>query len=159
MRIPLRSALVRRLRRVMERKPDKVIIPDGHKVSMRRWHLIPRNPIFNVFLHHIVESDDDRALHDHPWISLSVILDGSYVEITRAGARLWPTGAIIFRRAEHAHRLVIKEHGLSPYGAVTLFITGPVIRQWGFLCPQGWRSAKEYTVLDHGRSVIGRGCD
>src|SRR6266705_289172 len=103
----------------MTREPDKVIIPDGHKVSMRRWHLIPRNPIFNVFLHHIVESDDDRALHDHPWISLSVILDGSYVEITRAGARLWPTGAIIFRRAEHAHRLVTKAHDLSSSDALT----------------------------------------
>jgi hypothetical protein len=74
----------------MTREPDKVIMPDGHKVAMRRWHLIPRNPVFNVFLHHIVESDDDRALHDHPWISLSVILDDSYVEITRAGERLWP---------------------------------------------------------------------
>jgi hypothetical protein len=99
------------------------------------------NPIFNVFLHHIVESDDDRALHDHTWISPSVILDGSYVEITRAGARLWPTGAIIFRWAKHAHRLVIKAHDLSSSDALTIFITGPTIRQWGFLCPQGWRWA------------------
>jgi hypothetical protein len=159
MKIPLRSAIVHRLRREMMREPDKVIMPDGHKVSMRRWHLIPRNPFFNVFLHHIIESDDDRALHDHPWVSLSVILDGSYVEITRTGERLWPTDAIIFRRAKHAHRLVIKPLDASFSGALSLFITGPTIRQWGFLCPQGWRSAKEYTVLDHGRSVIGRGCD
>ena len=26
-----------------------------------------RNKIFNIYLHQIIRSDDDRALHDHPY--------------------------------------------------------------------------------------------
>ena len=29
---------------------------------LRRWWLIPRNRIFNVYLHHFMRSDDDRVL-------------------------------------------------------------------------------------------------
>ena len=45
-----------------------------------------------------------------------------------------------FRRATHMHRIVIDE------GPVwTLFITGPRIRQWGFLCPKGWIYWRDFT--------------
>ena len=39
------------------------------KNYLSRWHIIPRNRYFNIYLHKFVGSDDDRALHDHPWRS------------------------------------------------------------------------------------------
>lgn len=33
-----------------------------------------------VKLHHILRSDDDRDLHDHPWSFLSIVLKGGYFE-------------------------------------------------------------------------------
>lgn len=29
-------------------------------------------------------SDDDRALHDHPWVNMSILLEGTYTEHTIA---------------------------------------------------------------------------
>ena len=61
------------------RAPDFVIGPAGDPY-MRRWWVIPRNKWFNIYLHNIMRSDDDRALHDHPWTNVSVLLRGSYLE-------------------------------------------------------------------------------
>ena len=67
-------------RRVMRRPPD-FVIGGSDRPYMHPWWLIPRNPWFNVYLHRIMRSDDDRALHDHPWVNCSVLLEGSYVEL------------------------------------------------------------------------------
>lgn len=41
----------------------------------------------------------------------------------------------------------------------TLFVTGPVMRQWGFHCPdKGWRHWKEFTA-EGKPGEIGPGCD
>lgn len=50
---------------------------------LQRWHLIPRNRWFNIYLHIFVHGDDDRALHTHAWDSWSLILLGHYYEITK----------------------------------------------------------------------------
>lgn len=76
----LNDTLRRRLacwaERRMKRTPSKVI--GTH--YLKRWHIIPRNPLANVYLHEFTGSDDDRALHDHPWVSCSIILHGWYLE-------------------------------------------------------------------------------
>lgn len=66
---------------MIKRPPDVVIGEEGN-VYLRRWWLIPKNKYFNVYLHHFMRSDDDRALHDHPWWSLGMILSkgGEYIE-------------------------------------------------------------------------------
>ncbi|MDZ7823006.1 MAG: hypothetical protein U5K75_02470 [Ahrensia sp.] len=72
------------LKRMTDRKvlstPD-LIIGGAEDPYMRRWFIIPRNRWFNIYLHEIVRSDDDRALHDHPWWSLSLVLDGQMLEV------------------------------------------------------------------------------
>jgi hypothetical protein len=62
------------------RPPDKVI-EDGKTEYLYRWHLIPRNPLLNIYLHHFLGSDKD-VLHDHPWASISFVLRGGYTEHT-----------------------------------------------------------------------------
>lgn len=66
--------------KALGRWPDRVI---GENIDpyLLRWHLIPKNPVFNIYLHKFVRSDDDRALHDHPWSwNVSLILNGEYIE-------------------------------------------------------------------------------
>lgn len=135
------------------RKPDFIIGPHGLPY-LRRWWVIPRNRFFNIYLHQILKSDDDRALHDHPWINCSILLRGSYREITPRGEFVRKAGSLVFRRAKSAHRLVV-EDGAEVW---TLFITGPVIREWGFHCPKGWRHWKQF-VNERDTGQVGRGCD
>lgn len=141
------------------RRPDFVIGAD----YLRRWFILPRNPWLNIYLHRINKSDDDRALHDHPWWNCSIVLTGGYHEVMPAHGdplsqdtrtRWRGPGSIVLRRAKAAHRLVVDEGD----HAWTLFITGPRIRQWGFWCPQGWRHWKDFTSPDDS-SQTGRGCE
>lgn len=139
-----------------KREPD-FIIGGKDNPYMRRWWIIPRNPIFNIYLHEFLRSDDDRALHDHPWVNVSILLKGSYVEhMIRAGgvhtAKKYVAGNVKFRRAKTAHRIEIDEPCWS------LFITGPVIRKWGFHCTAGWRPWSLF-VDKRDKGEIGRGCD
>ena len=134
---------------IMAREPD-FVIGDNY---LRRWWVIPRNQLCSVYLHEINASDDDRAFHDHPWENTSIVLAGSYIEHTPDGVFERHAGDTVSRPADALHRLEI-EPGER---ALTLFITGPVIREWGFACPQGWRHWKEFVdARDKGK--IGRGC-
>jgi hypothetical protein len=144
-------------RKMASRAPDFVIGPDRTPPYIRRWWVIPRNKIFNIYLHEVQQDDDDRAMHDHPWWNVSYVIEGGYNEITPQ----WPTGKklfagqIRFRWASQLHRLQLLTH---PGRTVTLFITGPRIREWGFMCPEGigWRHWKIFTGENKG--VVGRGC-
>lgn len=137
-----------------------------------RWYLIPRNRFFNIYLHKFMRDDDDRALHDHPWPSLSIILKGGYIEWIFTKPELGAhskqigitrrRGQFIFRPAHHAHRIELLREMQGNWRkscpAWTLFITGPRIREWGFHCPQGWRHWKEFTSPEDS-AQIGRGCE
>ena len=134
---------------IMARKPDFVIGDD----YLRRWWIIPRNPGANVYLHEILHSDDDRALHDHPWANTTVVLSGGYIEHTPDGIFERQTGDVVTRAADALHRLVVPDGGR----AVTLFMTGPTVREWGFQCLQGWRHWREF-VDERATGKVGRGC-
>ncbi len=144
------------LRRVaLRRKEDFFIQPE--RDYLRRWYVIPRNRLLNVYLHEIRNSDDDRALHDHPWVNCSILLNGSYAERTIAAGGVETrtvrrAGEIKLRRARAAHRLEL----IDGHACWTLFVTGPRLREWGFHCPNGWRRWQDFTSAD-GRSV-GAGC-
>lgn len=153
--------------RALSRDPDFVI---GHHTEpyLRRWWIIPRNPLFNVYVHQILRSDDDRALHDHPWPNVSWLLAGSYTEVVparrgqRPSADFAPGGVrkikrytddVVFRWPWQSHRLEVTS------GACwTLFITGPRVRRWGFRCAHGWRHWKIFTD-PAAKGRVGRGCD
>jgi hypothetical protein len=78
------------------REPDCVIGPPDNPY-LRRWWLIPRNRWFNLYLHNILRDDDDRALHDHPWANLSILLRGAYREVTPRGTHLRKRGSFVPR--------------------------------------------------------------
>lgn len=139
------------LAEIIKREPD-FIIGSHDSPYMRRWYLVPRNKTFNFYLHQFLRSDDDRALHDHPWDSFSFVISGEGREITDCDALDFGPGDTFFREAEHAHRIEITK------GPVwTLFITGPSVREWGFHCPNGWRHWKEFCD-ERDSGSVGKGC-
>lgn len=63
------------------RRPPDFVIGSEDNPYLHRWWIIPKNRLFNIYLHKFMRSDDDRALHDHPWSwNLSIIIRGSYIE-------------------------------------------------------------------------------
>ena len=169
------------------RKPDVIIGPEGYTDSydnayMLRWHVIPRNRWFNIYLHKILRDDEDRAMHDHPAASLSVVLRGGYYEITQgpdtSEQRRWHgPGSVITRWGKTPHRVelagtvrpllsasddypeitCISKVGSDLRPSWSLFFLGPRTRVWGFHCPLGWRPWTEFYKQRSGRSD-GDGC-
>lgn len=95
MRIPLlirRAAFFVLYKGVAMRRPADQAIGAGP--YLLRWWLFgtsktlddhgekqPRRPFgLSVYLHCFLRSDDDRALHDHPWSYVTVLLFGRYEE-------------------------------------------------------------------------------
>ncbi len=97
-----------------------------------------------IYLHHIMRSDMERHLHDHPWSFISVILRGGYREHTAAGHRDFRAGSILFRPAEWAHKLELS----SP--AWTLVFASRTVRKWGFITERGWCFWRNYDYANGG---------
>lgn len=113
---------------------------------MNRWRFIHRKH-FGIRVHQIVRDDDDRALHDHPFDFVSVILRGGYIEQTADGKKTkYKPGQILFRSASALHRLDLNRNERGEViPAWTLVFRGPVLRRWGFLhVPEGaWEDADD----------------
>jgi len=127
------------INQVTKRPPDFIIGLHGNEY-MHRWWVIPKNTRFNIYLHKIVRSDDDRALHDHPWFSFSFLLRGSYREILQDKSVIRRPGKLCWRTAKTLHRIEIIN------GPVwSLFITGRKKRIWGFQdTDNGWIAHYDY---------------
>ncbi len=149
------------------RKPD-FVVGSAEDPYLYRWWVIPRNKYLNIYLHKFLRSDDDRALHDHPWPSLGVILWGRYREhmpkdrynwikhgnrdqIVKTRYPLQP----VYRNANHIHRIELMQ-GKPVW---TLFLTGSWTRDWGFWCDFGFRGYKEFVSNTEAGNDVGLGCD
>lgn len=105
---------------------------------LTRWYLL-RTSALGVFLHLFHRSDEDRALHDHPWSFITVILWRGYIEHTgcvdpactreahNKARRKWPL-MICYRPAEWRHRVEL----VNGKPAVTLVFRFRERRIWGF---------------------------
>lgn len=134
-------------------------VPEDQRTRWQRFVLWCTRWLPNVYLHQFRRSDDDRALHDHPWaFNVSVLLAGQYTEhtIDRGGIHrrtILEAGRIRFRWGRAPHRIELHDGWCW-----TLFVAGPVVRQWGFHCPeQGWKHWREFTAPDDA-GAVGRGC-
>lgn len=156
----------------LARRPPDLEIGGATNPYLRRWFVIPRNRLANIYLHQFLRDDDDRALHDHPWPNLSIVLRGMYQEVAfarrpRQGEPLPPTvirqrraGQWVGRHARTAHRVVLPRDAAGrPQPCWSLFLTGPNWRSWGFWCPAGrWVHWRKFTAGPRGE-LVGRGCD
>lgn len=171
MRLP--EPILARLARLADtlparRAPDFIIGENPETPYLRRWWVIPRNPLFNIYLHEFRRSDEDRALHSHPWLfNASILLRGSYVEHSPGnpegdertrGSFIARWGAA-WHRVELFHRISADEMRVEPVPVWTLFITGPRVREWGFACPQGFVHWRDFTAPGSNGARTGKGCD
>lgn len=123
----------------------RAISADSPLGPLLERYIIIRHPrLFGIFIHKLCRSDDDRALHDHPWGFISVVLNGGYreehfVENRELHTGTFPVtkyrrngfGSILYRPAEWRHRVII-----DAKPAWTLIFLGPRRRRWGFWIPQ-----------------------
>lgn len=164
------------VRRAMRRAPDFYI---GGRADpyLLRWYLTPYSGLYRnipddektlwqrfvsrlpaAYVHEFRRSDDDRALHDHPWANCSILVDGSYFEHTIAAGgvhqhRRRIAGDIVIRGARSAHRVEIEPGTICR----TLFVTAWRVRVWGFHCPKRWVPWREF-VARNDRGAVGAGC-
>jgi len=123
---------------------------DGKQEDYLERFYVLSTPWLGIYLHRFWAGDDD-GLHDHPWNSLSILLNGSYLE-EQPERRSVPYGPSVtyLRRPLHpicklrtkhdAHRITIPE---GEAGAWSLFIRfGLKRRQWGFYRNRGWKAAE-----------------
>lgn len=107
-------------------------------------YILFRCAAFGIFIHHLMRSDHDRALHDHPWPFISIVLKGGYLEVhdqTIDGStfiQYHGRGSVLVRPAEWRHRFMLE----SP--AWALVIVGRRARPWGFFTPGGWCWWRKY---------------
>jgi hypothetical protein len=116
---------------------------------LRRFYIYRGKHRPHIYLHHIMRSDEDRALHDHPWAFLSIMLKGSYTEVTPyTGQNVECVSdvrfdrcyggpvveekisalAIVRHNAADRHRLILRP-GFTVW---TLVFAGEREREWGF---------------------------
>ncbi len=120
----------------------KIIVNCEREPYLYRWYLIKREWL-SVFLHKFVRSDEDRALHDHPWSFVVIPIWRGYIEhsdvenpLTGERSlvkhRVYPLISSRWRQAEYRHRveLLTDQHGqLLP--SWSIFIHFKRRRLWG----------------------------
>jgi hypothetical protein len=104
---------------------------------LRRW-VINFGP-FAFRLHHWISSDDLRYYHDHPWWFFTLVIKGSYVDLSPKKADRLTAGHMRFRPADHVHSVKV-----DPGGAWTLLLTGKNKWRWGFFPPEGFLGVRDY---------------
>jgi len=89
-----------------------------------------------IRLHKFYRSDDDRALHDHPWRFITFPFSTYQEYQERPGEPNVLVDVTRFRfhyrPAQHKHRVVVSKPSW------TFIITGMHIREWGFWPTSGW---------------------
>lgn len=103
------------------------LLNDDGSLYLKRVYLTAHR-----YLHHIAQADQDRHMHNHPWISArSRILTGGYLEERQAWFEtftLWRgPGDVVELDSTTYHRIAL----VKP-GTWTLFTHGPRCASWGF---------------------------
>jgi hypothetical protein len=127
-------------------KHNKIEHITGHgstETYLLRYQVV-KSRYFNFYIHRVLRSDYDVP-HDHPWDFFTYMVDGEYSECRyekkNDGSELIctieerPKGAYAFRKAADVHKLVVKKNRSvveKEEAPLTLFITGPHKRTWGF---------------------------
>ena len=108
-----------------------------------RWVML--TPWFSIRLHRWLASDDVRAVHDHSWWFIVLVLRGCYLDAGPGGTDILRRGSIRFRPAIHQHSVVVLKRNTW-----TILLTGPVRRRWGFwVCGRLVKRDKYFAVHGH----------
>tara|TARA_B100000212_G_C27184180_1_gene451665 strand:- start:24 stop:725 length:702 start_codon:yes stop_codon:yes gene_type:complete len=138
--------LTGRKRIILDRETDEPYIERYYLFLTDRNETFP----FNIFIHHILKSDNDE-LHDHPWGYFTFILSGGYYEhlkLTEAGSdeekivKVW-RGPGFYQSVSSSwvHRLELDKTKGETW---TLFIPFKKEKDWGFYTKDGFVDNETY---------------
>lgn len=113
--------------------------PLGHQHCPYARRTILNLWLFSIRLHEWYRSDDKRHFHDHPWHFATIVLRGSYVDVSESGRDALTRWSVRFRKATHAHYVEVPVSG-----CVTLLVTTYKIREWGFWVKEQFRRPLKY---------------
>ncbi len=113
--------------------PHRVIVNCNHDPYLYRWFLV-RFDCVGIYLHKFVRSDEDRALHDHPWPFVVIPIWRGYVEYSTSRRRVYPFIGTRIRPAIYRHRVEL----IDGKPAWSIFIRFKRIREWGFWPAEGF---------------------
>lgn len=123
---------------------DQIGLPGYRDVLLKRWFIFGADKDEGgrrLLVHKLCRSDSDRECHDHPRRFVSLVLRQGYMEqIERPEPGQHPEmpttllqwnrpGKLLFRRAEHRHRVILLDQTKPAW---TLVYMGPKRREWGF---------------------------
>lgn len=110
---------------------------DDNSPLLVRYFILHTKPI-SIFVHHLMQSDVERALHDHPWSFFTFLVSGGYWEHT-VTERIWRHRfSLLYRPAEWQHRLELEK----PVWTVVIKFRSH--REWGFIMKDGWHHWSKY---------------
>ena len=117
---------------------------------LHRWYIF-RTERVALFLHKFIRSDEDRALHDHPWAFLVIPIWRGYWEHSQKGKRrVLPIIGTRLRPATYRHRVELlsymfcagtgewEQYTKIELPAWSLFFRFTRIRDWGFWANNGF---------------------
>lgn len=111
-------------------------------LHFRRW-LLFYLPYFRIYFHHILESDKDKHMHDHPWHFISIIVSGGYEEKSFNGKEIkkntYKPFSFVFHKRKDGHQIKL----LKP--TKTIVIAFGKKTDWGYLLENNkWINHIEY---------------
>lgn len=103
-------------------------------VYLKRWYLF-RQEYLNIYIHKFLRSDEDRALHSHPFNSIIIPIWQGYLEHLWGGKirRVFPIIGLRFRTGDFRHRVELIEDKT----AWSIFIRFKRYQEWGFYPAEG----------------------
>lgn len=123
----------------------KVIMNCERNPYLYRWYVI-RTSRLGVFIHRFVRSDEDRALHDHPWAFIVIPIWRGYREHNDRGVtRVLPILGTRMRKATYRPRVEL----IDGRQAWSLFFRFRYVRLWGFWPKAGfvdWKKMVERSL-------------
>lgn len=98
-------------------------------------------------LHRFYPNTTDRDYHDHPWPFVTLVIQGSYTDVTLEGRVTEMTpGKIRYRSANHAHKTFA-----GPKGCTTIVASPHERKPWGFFPDGKWMPWSKYMAkFGHG---------
>jgi hypothetical protein len=138
----------------------KEIVSKEGVVHFRRYRLLS-TPWFNLYVHNILRSDEDKDPHDHPFGFIALMFWGSYLEEWRCAKedyRYWAPpkgfdnpleksvrsiGSLYYHAAKDFHRITL----CSPSVWTLVLASGRKRPGWGYQTKNGWVHFKEYRQL------------
>lgn len=125
----------------------KEIVSKTGVVHFRRWAILEK-PRLRIYLHQILEKDQDAHEHDHPWNFCSIILKGGYTESSMGKMTRTTPGKILFKSHCIPHKIA-ELH--SP--TWTLVIAWGERKEWGYSTNSGWIDNISYRKMKNEGSL------